>query len=43
MGTVFRGELASMLMANVLGCGDEGVLMGKSEVSTEILSEGGRR
>lgn len=43
MGTVFRSELASMLMAHVLGCRDGGVLMGKSEVSPEILSEGGRK
>lgn len=43
MGIVFRGELASMLMAHVLGCRDQGVWMGRSEASMEILSEGGRR
>lgn len=42
MGRVFRGELASMLMAHVLGYRDEGALMGISEASTEILCEHGR-
>lgn len=42
MSTAFRAELASMLMAHVLGCRDKGLLMGRLEASTEILSEGGR-
>lgn len=41
MGTVFRGELASMLMAHVLGYRNEGVLIGRSEASSEILSVSG--
>lgn len=41
MGTVFRGKLASMLMAHVLGCKEEGLLMGRPEANLEILSEGG--
>lgn len=30
MGTVFRGELASMPMAHVLGYRDEGALLGRN-------------
>lgn len=41
MGTVFRGELASMLMAHVLGYRNEGVLIGRSEASSEIFSVSG--
>lgn len=42
MGTVFRGELASMLMVHVLGVRDEGTLTGRSEASAEIFPEHGR-